>query len=56
MLGEETTAEIMAEIKLRPDVGSEWDISDLSQMFPRLCEKYNNEPEEDSDMGFKMEY
>ncbi len=54
LLSEETTAEIMAEIKIRPDIDPDWSIGDLPQMFPRLCEKYNVEEMHD-DMELNME-
>ncbi|CUX32274.1 hypothetical protein BN3590_00781 [Clostridium sp. C105KSO15] len=53
LLCEETTAEIMAEIKIRPDIDPDWSIDNLPQMLPRLCEKYNVEEMHD-DMDFNM--
>ena len=46
----ETVAEIMSEIKLKPDIGNDWDLSDLPRLCPRLYEKYGDEPEENADM------
>jgi hypothetical protein len=48
----ETAAEIMSEIKLRPDIGDDWDIPDLPRLCPRLYEKYGDEPEKS--FGMKL--
>jgi hypothetical protein len=47
----ETTAEIMSEIKLKPDIGEDWDIPDLPRLCPRLYEKYGDEPEKSFGMN-----
>lgn len=54
-LCEETVAEIISEIKLKPDINSDWSIRDLPQILPRLYEKYDAEPLADISTDFKME-
>jgi len=54
-LCKETVAEIMSEIKLKPDIGSDWSISDLPKILPRLYEKYDVEQVVDISTDIKME-
>lgn len=54
-LCKETIAEIMSEIKLKPDIGSDWSILDLPKILPRLYEKYEVEQVEDISINIKME-
>lgn len=50
-LCEETAAEIMSEIKLKPDIGKDWDIPDLPRLCPRLYEKYGDKQKESFGMN-----
>ncbi len=54
-LCKENVAEIMSEIKFKPDIGSDWSILDLPKILPRLYEKYEVEQVADISTDFKME-
>lgn len=54
-LCKETVEEIMSELKLKPDIDSDWSILDLPKILPRLHEKYDVEPVVDISTDFKME-